>query len=52
VPCARCHVPIHPDDKWTDDHDDADRTVYLGPSHVDCNAKAGTAKRERLRREA
>jgi hypothetical protein len=50
--CARCHLLIHPDDNWVDDHDDDDRTVYLGPSHVDCNAKAGTAKRERLRRGA
>jgi hypothetical protein len=52
VLCARCHSIITTDDKWTDDHDDDDRSLYLGPSHVDCNAIAGVAKRERLRHVA
>jgi hypothetical protein len=46
--CARCHTLINPDDDWALDHTD-DRTDYLGPTHVGCNARAGVAKRERLR---
>jgi hypothetical protein len=49
--CARCHTLINPDDDWALDHTD-DRTDYLGPTHVGCNARAGVAKRERLRHVA
>ena len=28
-----------------------DRTAYLGPSHADCDVRAGTAKREAMRRK-
>jgi hypothetical protein len=42
VDCARCHQPIRPGQAWDLDHDD-DRTGYRGPSHADCNRRAGGA---------
>jgi hypothetical protein len=42
VRCARCGVLIAPNEPWDLDHDDFDRTVYLGASHSRCNrATAG-----------
>ena len=41
VPCARCGEPIQPGTAWALDHDDHDRSRYLGPSHRHCNDSAG-----------
>lgn len=41
VNCARCGQRIHPGTEWALDHDDTDRTKYLGPSHKHCNDSAG-----------
>lgn len=41
VACARCGERIHPGTEWALDHDDIDRTKYLGPSHKHCNDSAG-----------
>lgn len=41
VTCARCCQPIRPAEPWALDHDDLDRTKYLGPSHASCNNAAG-----------
>jgi hypothetical protein len=41
VPCSRCGWPILPGQAWHLDHDDHDRTRYLGPSHAHCNMRAG-----------
>jgi len=35
--CARCGLPIQPWDPFDLDHDDHDRSRYLGASHVRCN---------------
>jgi len=35
--CARCGERIAPGEAWDLDHDDADRSRYLGPSHAGCN---------------
>lgn len=35
--CARCGDPIVPGSLWDLDHDDRDRSAYLGPSHRACN---------------
>jgi hypothetical protein len=48
--CCRCHLPIAPDAKWHLDHDDWDRTRYLGPSHAACNTGAAGRKSGRVRR--
>lgn len=34
--CARCGLPIQPDEPFDLDHSD-DRKTYLGPSHSRCN---------------
>ena len=44
IPCARCGDPVVPSDRWELDHDDEDRTRYLGISHWLCNRKAGGDK--------
>jgi hypothetical protein len=40
VACARCGRPIEPGSKWHLDHDDHDRSVYIGASHSYCNVRA------------
>jgi hypothetical protein len=42
VRCARCGELIKPGEKWHLDHDDFDRSRYLGASHARCNC--ATAK--------
>ena len=44
VECARCHKPIAPGSEWDLDHDDRDRSRYLGASHAACNRSAGGTK--------
>jgi len=39
VSCARCRRPIVPGTPWDLDHDDHDRTLYLGASHRRCNRR-------------
>lgn len=41
VDCARCGERIEPSAEWHLDHDDEDRTKYIGPSHSWCNTSAG-----------
>ncbi|UTI62235.1 hypothetical protein NBH00_12740 [Paraconexibacter antarcticus] len=42
VACARCRRLIQPGEPWDLDHDDQDRSRYIGPSHARCNrATAG-----------
>jgi hypothetical protein len=48
--CCRCLLPIAPDASWHLDHDDWDRTRYLGPSHAACNTGAASKKGAALRR--
>ena len=45
VDCARCGERILPGEAWHLDHDDHDKSRYLGPSHARCNLTAGAAKR-------
>lgn len=47
VTCARCFKPIAPGEPWQLDHQDEDRTKYLGPSHKLCNLSAA-GKRSHL----
>jgi hypothetical protein len=37
LPCPRCGKAIRPGEPWDLDHDDRDRSKYLGPSHARCN---------------
>jgi hypothetical protein len=46
VLCARCGLLIVPGSPWDLDHDDADRSRYLGPSHEACNRKTKTHQLE------
>jgi hypothetical protein len=39
--CARCGDIILPNTPWALDHDDLDRSKYIGPSHSFCNNSAG-----------
>lgn len=41
VICGRCGQAIRPGQSWALDHDDRDRSKYLGPSHATCNNSAG-----------
>ena len=43
--CARFKQPIYIGQAWALDHDDTDRTKYLGPSHATCNNVAGGKKK-------
>jgi hypothetical protein len=43
ITCARCSQVIEPASKWHLDHAD-DRTIYLGPSHAQCNLSAAGKK--------
>lgn len=46
--CARCGFRIEPGEFWDLDHDDSDRTRYIGPSHRRCNrATAGRPNHKR-----
>lgn len=44
VTCARCGELIAPNTPWHLDHDDTDRSKYVGPSHAFCNTSAGGRK--------
>ena len=41
VKCARCGRLIGAHEPWDLDHDDRDRTKYLGPSCAACNRRSG-----------
>jgi hypothetical protein len=48
--CARCGFQIEVGEDWDLDHDDSDRTRYIGPSHQRCNrATAGRPNHKRDR---
>lgn len=47
--CTRCGKPIRPGEAWALDHDDNDRSRYLGPAHARCNSQAGGRKSRRAR---
>lgn len=47
VACARCGDLIEPDEGFDLDHDDNDRTQYLGPSHIRCNRATARHRVER-----
>jgi hypothetical protein len=47
VLCARCRCPITTEDAWHLDHDDDDRSKYLGPSHSRCNLSAPKKQRSK-----
>jgi hypothetical protein len=49
-PCARCGWPMLAGQRIQLDHDDNDRTHYLGWSHAACNVRASNKRRARLRR--
>jgi hypothetical protein len=48
VPCAGCGELIKPGEKWHLDHDDVDRSRYLGVSHQRCNSATVTHRRVRI----
>ena len=45
LPCTRCGEPVHATNAWDLDHDDNDRSRYLGPAHSACNRRAGQPRR-------
>ena len=45
VRCARCGALIMPGTPWDLDPDDANRHLYLGPSHRRCNRGAPNRRR-------
>ena len=49
LPCARCGAPVTPTTPWDLDHDDVDRSRYIGVSHRVCNQRAGGQKAQRTR---
>lgn len=42
--CGRCGEPILPTERWDLDHDDDDRSRYLGASYRRCNRGRRTSK--------
>jgi hypothetical protein len=48
VACARCGEPIEPSERWHLDHDDIDKTKYIGASHERCNCQTETHRRTRI----
>lgn len=44
INCARCGQRIQPGQPWHLDHDDEDKSRYIGPSHARCNTSAGGLK--------
>lgn len=50
VTCSRCGHPITRGMVWHLDHDDHDRSQYLGPSHATCNRRAAAQAGNRAQR--
>ncbi|MGZ4560252.1 MAG: hypothetical protein ACXVXJ_04655 [Mycobacteriaceae bacterium] len=51
-PCVRCGGPMYHGQVLHLDHDDHDRTKYLGLAHARCNTAAGGRASGRARRAA
>lgn len=49
--CSRCGELIAPGSPWDLDHDDHDKSRYLGPAHRVCNRSTEPRKRGRTSRE-
>ena len=47
--CVRCGLQILPKQPFDLDHDDFDRSLYLGPAHRHCNRSAAAVKGNKLR---
>ena len=45
--CARCGELIRQGEKWCLDHDDLDRSRYIGVSHARCNYQTSTHRVQR-----
>jgi hypothetical protein len=50
VSCARCARRIAPGTPWHLDHDDRDRSRYLGASHQRCNTATASHRAKRTKR--